>query len=80
MKRTTEIECIVNELNSMGRADKTLFLQNSNLNDREIAIIECRFIKGLSIKESADIIGMETDAFCKAQKKSLKKLHAFYFS
>lgn len=77
MKKTLELETVQIMFLALGRKQKQELLENSNLCDREITLLSCRLIKGLSLKECADLFGIEEDSVNKAQLKAIKKLYHY---
>jgi len=73
------LECrfIKTLFNSLSRVDKINLLNNSNLNDRERCLLETRFVKGLSAKESADYFNLEFDTYNKTYHRTVFKLYAW---
>lgn len=77
MKISKEVDFCKRLLMSTGRAEGLNILNYSNLTDREREIINCRFLKGLSLKECAEIFLMEEDSVNKLQKRICVKLFNF---
>lgn len=52
----------------------------SPLKNRDAQILINRFVKGRSLKETAEILGMEYEALCKAQRKAIEKFYCYQFA
>jgi len=75
MKKSSIIEYSTTLLYSLGREEKKLLFEKSNLNNREIKALSLRFIEGYTSQESAEIIGLSVNGYYKLQKKALFKLY-----
>jgi len=62
---------------ALGRNEKKELLYNSNLNDKEIRIMEMRHIEGLSIKEISEVLNIDIDTYNQSQKRINKKLYSW---
>lgn len=74
---TKETEYIKNVLTILSRDNKTDLLKKSNLYDREINLLLQRFVYGLSLKECAELFGVEINTVSKNQLKAVKKLYNY---
>lgn len=77
MKISKEVEFCKKLFLSTGRSEGLNILNYSNLTDREKEIINCRLLKGLTLKECAEIFLMEEDSINKFQKRICTKLYNF---
>lgn len=75
MRRNAKFQYCYDLLYMLGRNDKMNLLNSSCLTNRERDILYYRFVEGLQIKESAERLGVETDAFIKAQAKAVNRLY-----
>ena len=62
---------------SLGKDKKIMILDNSPLTERESELIYNRFIKGLSLKECAELYGVEINSLSKHQHSIIKKLYPY---
>ena len=74
MNKTQELIAFENRILFLNRKEKAELLENSNLDDRELQLISYRFIQGLSLKECANILGLEINTISKNQTKIIKKI------
>lgn len=72
------IAYITNILNTSGRKEKYIILDESPLKDREIKILSMRYIEGKSIIEISDELNLSYEGVVKAQHKALVKLYDFF--
>lgn len=77
MNKTQELIAFENKILFLNRKEKSELLKNSNLDDRELQLMSCRFVQGLSLKECADIFGLETNTISKNQTKIIRKLNSY---
>lgn len=77
MKKSTEIQYCTDLLNRLGKDERQKLLASSNLNTREINILNYRFIEGLTMQEIADKINLSLNGYYKAQRKILLKLYQY---
>lgn len=77
MKECKEVAFCKAVFSVIGRSESEKLLSKSNLNDREILIISSHLLKGIPLKECAEILIIEEDSASKAQKKACKKLYAW---
>lgn len=78
MKMKENIAYITNILNTSGRKEKYIILDESPLKDREIKILSMRYIEGKSIIEISDELNLSYEGVVKAQHKALVKLYDFF--
>lgn len=74
---TNELEYIKTKFAMLNRESKLNLLKTSNLNDREISLLEYRLIKGISLKACSDLFNLEIDTINKYQLRAVKKLFKF---
>ena len=72
---TKELTKVKSYFELLGRNEKLTILNNSNLNDRDTALLTSRLVQGKSLKECSDDFGIEEDSINKAQLKAVKKLY-----
>lgn len=77
--KTKNVEIVTSLFSSIGRSEKEKLIKESPLNDRESEILILRFVNGKSIKESSLCVGMEPEAFVKAQRKAIDKFYSYNF-
>lgn len=75
MKECKEVAFCKKVFSIIGRYNGENLLNQSNLTDRERLIISNRILKGISLKECAEILVIEEDSVNKAQKKACVKLY-----
>lgn len=80
MHKSQNVEKTLSYLASLGRFEKERVVRESNLNNRELNIIQFRYIDGNTISEASDKLQMTEEAFVKAQRKAIEKLYLFIFS
>ena len=59
----------------LGKEDKKTLLESSNLTDRESDILVTRFIRGLSAKESAELLNLDIDTYNKQYHRCMTKFY-----
>ncbi|MCQ2086552.1 MAG: hypothetical protein MJZ37_00550 [Bacilli bacterium] len=75
MKMTNEFIFCKNLFSTLGRKESYDLIDSSNLSAREREVLYTRFVKGLSLKECADLLVIEENSVSKALHRSIKKLY-----
>ena len=79
MKYSEHVESFISFITKLGRQDKERVIRNSCLIDRDCEMLVLRYVHGFTIQESADRLGMEYDAFVKAQRKAIERFYSNSF-
>ncbi|MCQ2595555.1 MAG: hypothetical protein MJ196_09860 [Treponemataceae bacterium] len=79
MKKTRNVEMTTAYLKGANRIERIRLLTTSNLTTREARMLVLRYVDGKTLKESAAAMGMEYEAFCKAQRRALDRLYMYLF-